>query len=168
MAGTRHFPRMNYNVRRGLREIVASSHLMTKSEWADTLREFEHLCAFCGSPSTASNRGLVADHLIPVTDFGELVAGNTVPACQTCNDSRGNKNWRTFLQSRFGDQAPSRIAKIEAHIREYNYTPCSPESSLTPEEQDEYRALHRHWEELLARAKSLQSVVAARKARSAS
>ena len=163
MAGTRHFPRMNYNVSRGLREIVASSHHMTEREWAETLREFDGGCAYCGSPPTAANRGVVADHLIPVTEFGELVVGNTVPACQTCNDSRGNKDWRTFLQSRFPSDAPSRIAKIDAHTSKYNYSPSNPESSLTPQELEEYREIFRQWDELLARAKALHSAVTTRK-----
>ena len=168
MAGTRHFPRMNYNVSRGLREIVASSHQMTKEDWAETLQEFDGLCAFCGSAATAANRGVVADHLIPVTDFGELVAGNTVPACQTCNDSRGNRDWRAFLQSRFANEAALRIAKIDAHVSKYNYSPSSPERSLTPEELEEYRELFRQWDKLLARAKALQLAVAKRKTRDAS
>lgn len=159
---------MNYNVLRALREIVASSHLMTKKEWADTLQEFDGRCAYCGSLPTAANRGIVADHLIPVTEYGELVVGNTVPACQTCNDSRGNRDWRAFIQSRFPDEAASRIAKIEAHVGRYNYIPASPESSLTAQELEEYRDLLRRWDEFLARAKALNSAVAARRSRVAS
>jgi hypothetical protein len=168
MAGTRHFTRMNYNVSRGLREIVTSSHKMTEREWKDTQQEFDECCAYCGSPSTAANRGIVADHLIPVTEYGELVAGNTVPACQTCNDSRGNKDWRNFIQSRFPSEAISRIAKIEEHIGKYNYIPSTLESSLTPQELEEYHELFRQWGELLKRAKKLHSAVTARRSREAS
>jgi len=89
MSGTQHFSRMNYHVRRGLREIVAPSHKIGKAHWAAIPEEFNHACAYCGVRGSAENRGIVADHLIAVTEYGELVAGNTVPACQSCNDSRG-------------------------------------------------------------------------------
>lgn len=147
-----------------MREIVASSHRMTKLEWASTLEEFDGRCAYCGEVSTASNRGIVGDHLIPVTEFGELVVGNTVPACQTCNDSRGNKDWRTFIKSRHSSDGASRIAKIEGHIGKYNYTPCSIDDSLTLQEQEEYREILEQWERLLERARVLKLKVNSRKA----
>lgn len=159
---------MNYNVRRGLREIVASSHLMTDQKWSDTKTEFAGRCAFCGSEATAANRGIVADHLIPVAEFGELVAGNTVPACQTCNDSRGRMDWKSFLQARFPSDAASRIAKIDSHIGAYSYSPTSPELSLTADELNQYQELLSQWENFLERAKALRAVVSARRARDAS
>ncbi|MGW8462865.1 HNH endonuclease [Pseudomonas sp. CLCA07] len=154
---------MNYHVLRGMREIVASSHRMTKLEWADTQKEFDGRCAYCGEVPTAENRGVVADHLIPVTAFGELVVGNTVPACQTCNDSRGNKDWRTFIKSRHPHDGASRIAKIEGHIGKYNYNPCGLEDSLTLQEQEEYRKILKQWEEVLEQARALKLKVNARK-----
>lgn len=116
MKGTQHFSRMNYNVRRGLREIVAPDHRVSKQEWALVLAEFDGTCAYCGATASAENRGIVPDHLVAVTDFGELIPGNIVPACQTCNDSRGNKPWRTFLASRFPADAANRIRRIERYV----------------------------------------------------
>jgi hypothetical protein len=101
MPGTKHIGRMQYNVARGLREIVAPRQTMSTVQWKQLLEEFGGLCIFCGSADTAENRGIVPDHLIPVIRFGELILGNTVPACQTCNDSRGEKDWLPFLRSRF-------------------------------------------------------------------
>lgn len=163
MKGTQYFSRLNYNVQRGLREIVAPAHRISDQDWARVLCEFDSTCAYCGAISSAENRGIVPDHLVAVTDFGELVSGNIVPACQTCNDSRGNKPWRTFLTDRFPADAMSRIHRIEQYIAVHNYSPRSPESSLTPQELAQYDALVAEWSDFLARARRLQSSVAERR-----
>jgi NMD protein affecting ribosome stability and mRNA decay len=163
MKGTQHFSRMGYNVRRGLREIVAPAHRLSKAHWSAVLEEFSHVCAYCGGAPSAANRGIVPDHLVAVTDHGELVPGNTIPACQTCNDSRGNKDWREFIRVRFPSSARSRIAAIEAHIKRHNYSACTPESALTDEELTEYRQILQQWEALLTKAQALQARVAGRR-----
>jgi NMD protein affecting ribosome stability and mRNA decay len=163
MKGTQHFSRMSYHVKRGLREIVAPSHRISKSTWAVVLDEFSHRCAYCGSEATAENRGIVPDHLVAVTDYGELVLGNTVPACQTCNDSRGNKDWREFLQARFPVEALARVAAIEAYIKGHGYSACTPESALTQAELMEYNEILQQWESLLQRAQALQAKVSMRR-----
>lgn len=157
MPGTKHFGRMLYNVARGLREIVAPRQTMPTAQWKRVLEEFRGLCIFCGSPGTAANRGIVPDHLIPVTRFGELVLGNTVPACQACNDSRGEKDWRPFLRSRFPGDAEAQITTVEAHLQRYNYHPSSLEAALSPEEQVTYQALLQEWQSLLERARELHA-----------
>ncbi|MDB6061998.1 MAG: hypothetical protein JWM78_2101 [Verrucomicrobiaceae bacterium] len=163
MKGTQHFSRMSYNVRRGLREIVAPDHRVSKDEWALVLAEFGSSCAYCYAVASAENRGIVPDHLVAVTDFGELVPGNIVPACQTCNDSRGNKPWRAFLSTRFPVEATVRIRRIEQYIAVHNYSPRTLESSLTGEELSQYNALVAEWEGFLAKARELQSKVANRR-----
>ena len=155
---------MNYNVQRGLREIVAPSHRMPEHQWASLLDEFSHRCAYCDNTASAANRGIAPDHLVAATDYGELVVGNTVPACQTCNDSRGNKNWQDFIRIRFPDAAASRIAKIKAHIEAHAYMPKTLESALEPKELAEYKAILAEWDSLLNRAQSLQLIVASRRA----
>ena len=59
--------------------------------------EPEHVrCAYCGDPTTEW------DHLRPLvisrrpTGFISEIA-NLVPACGKCNQSKGNKNWRTWM-----------------------------------------------------------------------
>lgn len=164
MAGTSHFPRLNYHVRRGLCEIVAPTHRMTDKEWIEILDEFGQACAYCGEGASAANRGIVADHLIPVKEYGELVAGNTIPACQTCNDSRGKKDWRAFLTSRYPAAATERIARIEAHINRFGYAPATPETALTGDELAEYNAILDTWSAVLSRARRLRATVAERRA----
>ncbi|NMQ27997.1 hypothetical protein E4Q23_09645 [Candidatus Accumulibacter phosphatis] len=157
MPGTKHFTRMQYNVSRGLREIVAPRQTMPTAQWQHLKDEFDGLCVFCGSDATKENRGIVPDHLIPVTRFGELVIGNTVPACQTCNDSRGDDDWRPFVRVRFRSDPEVQIERIEAYIKRHPYHPPSPETALSPEEQKSYAQLLKDWESLLARARTLHS-----------
>jgi hypothetical protein len=156
MPGTKHFGRMQYNVARGLREIVAPRQTMSKVQWTRVLEEFGGLCVFCGSPGTRENRGIVPDHLVPVTKYGELVPGNTVPACQTCNDSRGEKDWRPFLRSSFPGDAEGQISNVEAHVALHGYEPARLEAALSPSELHAYEHLLSQWEKLLDRARNLR------------
>lgn len=163
MPGTRHFSRMQYNVGRGLREIVAPRQTMRKEQWEQIKLEFGGLCVFCGQSGTQENRGIVPDHLIPVTRFGELVTGNTVPACQTCNDSRGEKDWRPFLRERFPGDPEASIARIEQYLARHPYHPACPEDALSEKELREYQALLAEWDTMLQKARRLQKSVEERR-----
>lgn len=163
MKGTRHFPRLAYNAARGLREIVAPVQTMPDAVWDGILQEFEGRCVYCGQGPTKENRGIVPDHLVPVTQFGELVIGNTVPACQTCNDSRGDDDWRAYLQERFPEQAAERTTMIEAYLSRHAYEPVHPERVLMPDELAAYNAILADWERVLATASQLYSKVKARR-----
>ena len=163
MSGTKHFTRMQYNVSRGLREIIAPRQTMSKADWKRVLEEFNAICVFCGSEETAENRGIVPDHLIPVTQFGELVLGNTVPACQTCNDSRGERAWRPFLRTRFLSDSEAQINKVESHLAKHHYHPPTLESALSAEERETYLALVQEWETMLTKAKALYTAAKRRR-----
>ena len=154
---------MQYNVARGLREIVAPRQVMSRAHWRLIADEFNGRCVFCGELGARENRGIVPDHLIPVTQYGELVLGNTVPACQTCNDSRGEKDWRTYLQEQFPDHAPLRIAAIELYLARHPYQTVPPKDALSSDELLEYEALFQEWERILSAAKRLGASVSARK-----
>ena len=162
MPGTHYFSRMTYNVSRGLREIAAPRQSLSKKQW-DFLKEtFDNRCVYCGELATKENRGIVPDHIIPVTRYGELVIGNAVPACQTCNDSRGDKDWREFLKSKFPLAAITHIQKIEAHLSEHPYRPVNPETFFTETELQQYYMLTEEWKLLLERATALRKKVKAR------
>lgn len=163
MKGTKHFPRLSYNVSRGLREIVAPVQTMADRDWNELLEEFHGCCAFCGEGSTRENRGIVPDHLIPATEHGELVLGNVVPACQRCNDSRGNGDWQSYITARFSDSASERIAEIQAHLAANPYKPVHPEVILDADELAEYQDILMGWETLLGNAKDLYSKVKMRR-----
>lgn len=45
-------------------------------------------CAYCNCTPTA----LTQDHVVPVTKGGEHTISNIVPACQSCNSAKGNRD----------------------------------------------------------------------------
>jgi hypothetical protein len=155
MTGTKHFTRMDYHVSRGLREIVAPRQTMPKKEWEEIKFSFDNKCSYCGEGPTIENRGIVADHVVPATHFGEFVKGNVIPACQTCNDSRGNKCWKEYINTKQLHGFQARIGIIEQHLKDNPYTAPTPETALTPEELGEYNNLHKLWKDIHTQAKKL-------------
>ena len=50
-------------------------------------------CHYCGS-----KHALTTDHIIPRTHGGSDLAENLVPACATCNRSRGYRPYAEFVE----------------------------------------------------------------------
>lgn len=164
MPGTRHFPRMNYNVLRGLRELLNESYITT-AEWKKVLAHFDYRCAFCGIKHSGNNRtGLVPDHLIAAVQFGSLILGNTVPSCQDCNDHRGHADWEGYLKKHFPRQAARRITRIREYLALHPYTPVKdPANVLTPQELAEYKGVVSSWDSLWKRACALRDAIKGRR-----
>jgi hypothetical protein len=150
---------MAYNVERGLREIVAPKQTMSIKDWNQVKAELGHNCVYCDSAPTQENRGIVADHLVPVTEYGELVLGNTVPACQKCNDSRGDQDWRTYLLKRNPDHHKRKLREIEIYISVHNYSPALPRDRLTPDQLLRYSQVLEMWKTVNESAKLLKSEI---------
>ena len=51
------------------------------------------LCAYC-----RSNRATTLDHLKPKSRGGSSLRSNLIPACQSCNHSKGSRNWLEWFQ----------------------------------------------------------------------
>ena len=60
-------------------------------EWIAVLEFFNHECAYCGS-----KEGLEQEHIIPIDKGGKYVIGNIVPACRSCNASKGAKDFKEW------------------------------------------------------------------------
>lgn len=56
----------------------------TSEEWLESVRNFSYSCAYCGSKSN-----LTVDHIIPISKNGANKQYNVIPACSTCNSSKG-------------------------------------------------------------------------------
>lgn len=52
---------------------------------------FDGVCAYCGKPATT------VDHVIPVSQGGRSRRGNILPACRSCNSSKGTRSLDDFL-----------------------------------------------------------------------
>jgi predicted phage replisome organizer len=80
------------------------------NDWCDVLNTFNHQCAYCGS----SNGELEQDHILPFNYGGKYEVKNIVPACRSCNASKGKKDMASWysLQSFFSE---SRLGLIIQH-----------------------------------------------------
>jgi 5-methylcytosine-specific restriction endonuclease McrA len=58
---------------------------------ADILTECGHQCCYCGGPYQA------LDHMWPISKGGSHDPSNLVPACQSCNSSKGRKHLLDFV-----------------------------------------------------------------------
>lgn len=61
-------------------------HTLTASQWKAIKAAYGYRCAYCGK-----KRKLTQDHVVPVSKGGGYVADNIVPACMSCNASKGNR-----------------------------------------------------------------------------
>ena len=72
--------------RRRARKFALSATLTTE-EWEIIKQAYKHRCAYCGERP----RQLTQDHVIPITRGGGTTSNNIVPACKSCNSSKGTK-----------------------------------------------------------------------------
>jgi 5-methylcytosine-specific restriction endonuclease McrA len=69
------------------RERVRRSQMftdLTETQWAAMKLAYRYRCAYCHK-----RKRLTQDHVIPVSKGGTHTANNIVPACQSCNSSKG-------------------------------------------------------------------------------
>lgn len=73
--------------------------------WVD----FGHTCAYCGASGD-----LQVEHVVPISKGGEHHLGNIVPACQSCNFSKGKADALTWYQSQpfFSETRWQRIQEL--------------------------------------------------------
>jgi hypothetical protein len=95
-------------------------------------------CVYCGSPDIKR-----WDHLIAISNGGETVMGNIVPACQVCDDSKQDEDFERWMISK-ADRSPrsrgvpdidKRIQRIRQYIKYFGYNHQSIEERLDATEQ---------------------------------
>ena len=69
------------------RQLTASDCTLTRAQWIEIKEKYNHKCAYCHRQMTR----LEMDHVIPLSLGGMHTAENVVPACRTCNASKGNR-----------------------------------------------------------------------------
>jgi len=73
---------------------------LTQEEWNDTLRYFEHKCAYCGIEESECfgrhHKYLAQEHIVALTKGGHFTKNNIIPVCPVCNSSKGNKSLDAF------------------------------------------------------------------------
>ena len=81
-----------YSGRRRARLTAADRRKISSKDWDSVLFHYRNCCAYCGS-----NKDLTMDHVVPLYRGGRHSIGNLVPACMSCNISKGTKlivEWR--------------------------------------------------------------------------
>lgn len=67
---------------------------LTTAQWLAIKAAYGQRCAYCGE-----KRRLTQDHVIPVSKGGNHTASNIVPACQSCNSSKGARPPQRVFQA---------------------------------------------------------------------
>lgn len=78
-----------------LAAIKAGGSSLTAGEWREIKNLYDHCCAYC----FGAYDGLTIDHVVPLSRGGLHHRGNILPACRSCNASKGAKpleDWRAF------------------------------------------------------------------------
>lgn len=57
---------------------------LTAAQWLAIKTAYRNRCAYCGM-----KKSLTQDHIIPVSKGGDHTASNIIPACRSCNSSKG-------------------------------------------------------------------------------
>ncbi|QYG95322.1 HNH endonuclease [Iamia sp. SCSIO 61187] len=73
--------------------MAARDHDLTAEQWAG-LRAAWGGCAYCG----ATDIPLQRDCVLPISRGGRYTVDNVVPACGSCNASKGNLEATTWLR----------------------------------------------------------------------
>lgn len=79
--------RMYHQARRASEKESEAS--LTVEQWRDCKEHFNNSCAYCGKEPDIIHR----EHFVPHIQGGEFTINNIVPACISCNSSKGCKNF---------------------------------------------------------------------------
>ena len=61
---------------------------LTAVQWHKIKETFNNRCAYCNKQTN-----LAQEHFIPLSKGGEYTHNNIIPACKSCNSSKGNKDF---------------------------------------------------------------------------
>lgn len=81
---------MSFQKRRALK--AGLPRTLTTEQWTDICNAWDNKCAYCSSEDK-----LTQDHIVPLSKKGGLTKENIIPACQSCNSSKGSKNMDEWL-----------------------------------------------------------------------
>lgn len=71
-------------------------YTLTEAQWEEIKASYFHSCVYCNRQDVPLQR----EHIVPVTKGGGYTPDNIVPACASCNSSKGNKNLIVWMGTR--------------------------------------------------------------------
>ena len=92
---------------------------LSHQEWKEVLIYFGGACAYCGCTPKRRQR-LTKDHLQAVSAGGKTCLKNVVPACSSCNSSKGAEDFKEWFmrQPFFSQERLNRILKWHTIMRQ--------------------------------------------------
>ena len=69
---------------------------MTEEQWEKCKDYFNNKCAYCGEDT----KELTRDHVLAYSKGGYNVQSNIVPACQSCNSSKRDKDMEEWYRTK--------------------------------------------------------------------
>lgn len=78
---------LELNRNRRAREKGVKVRDFTPAQWEEVQAEWDHRCAYCGN-----RKRLTVDHVTPISKGGQHTKSNIVPACQSCNSKKGDRD----------------------------------------------------------------------------
>jgi len=92
---------------------------LSHQEWKEIMIFFGGECAYCGC-TPKRNQRLTRDHLQPVSNGGSTTPDNIVPACSSCNSSKGADDFKDWYmrQPFFSQERLNRIFKWRMIMRQ--------------------------------------------------
>lgn len=84
-----------HNRRRRAYKANAEGNGVSAEQWSNLLEEYNYLCAYCNG-----KKSLEMDHIVPLSSGGRHDLDNVVPACKSCNSSKGDTLLLMFLYRR--------------------------------------------------------------------
>ena len=75
-----------------------ASPTLSHQEWKECVIFFGGQCAYCGC-TPRKGKSLTRDHLKPVAAGGKTVQSNIIPACESCNSSKGAADFKEWYMA---------------------------------------------------------------------
>ena len=83
-----------------LQNLIVMQSSQAKKLWRKAIKEANNYeCIYCGQKHYEHD--LTIDHVHPRTMGGNDITSNCVPACRSCNQSKGSTNWLTWFRDNF-------------------------------------------------------------------
>jgi len=83
-----------------LQNLIAMKSSDAHRLWRKAIKEANNYeCIYCGERHYEHN--LTIDHVRPRTMGGANTTSNCVPACKSCNQSKGSMNWVDWFRDNF-------------------------------------------------------------------
>ena len=83
-----------------LQNLIAMKSSDAHRLWRKAIKEANNYeCIYCGESHYEHN--LTIDHVRPRTMGGANTTSNCVPACKSCNQSKGSMNWVDWFRDNF-------------------------------------------------------------------